>query len=568
MSSSVENAPLTPDRAHAEHYQELHSAPEDTLSRCLAASSVGVAVIDHAQNVIQANEAFEKLFDLHARDEEKALVRSVERLSSSAAKALELLLGQPEGASLQIEGPKHNIINLHVAVQEGATRLLVAHNTGPCSMDEQVSLHAFSRDPLTQLGNRTAFEVVTRQWQASRSEESTLALIMIDLDRFKQVNDTLGHAIGDALLQVVAARLRSATRGNDIVIRLGGDEFVIVHTTGGQPEGAISIGQRIVELMSRTFIVEGHQLNIGASVGIALSQPEVDDPAEILRRADLALYEAKAAGRGAWRLFEPHMAQQALERHAMEVSLRRALVLKEFSLHYQPQVTLNDGRITGFEALIRWNNPERGLVSPGDFIPLAEEIGEIHAIGEWAIREACRHAVTWPGELAVAVNVSPLQFQQGDIVDIVRHALAATGLAPKRLELEITESVLMADTDAILHSLWALRELGVGIAMDDFGTGYSSLSYLNSFPFSKLKIDQSFIQSRQSEKSQALINAILKLGQSLGMTTIAEGIETGGQYQALASSGCVSAQGYLISRPMPHDRIVAYLAGGDFRLVQ
>ncbi len=559
--------PATRGKARAEDLADLRSASMNALALSLSTSSVGMAVIDGTLGIIHANAAFETLFDLPAYENNPTLTSCVERLSPSGARSLGAILAHGEAASLQFDGPGLRVVTVHIAVKDSATRLIVAHSTEASpTVAEQAVLPADPRDPLTGLGNRVAFDAATRPWQAQHDVDATLALIMIDLDRFKQVNDTLGHATGDTLLQLVATRLRSATRENDTVIRMGGDEFVIIHTDGHQPEGAQSMGQRVVDLLSRPFLVDGHQINIGASVGIALSQVDMHDPVEILRRADLALYEAKTSGRGALSIFEPHMAQQAMARRALEVSLRRALALKEFSLHYQPQVTLNDGRITGFEALIRWHNPERGMISPGDFIPLAEEIGEIHAIGEWAIREACKEAASWPG--ALAVNVSPLQFQQGDIVEVVRESLAATGLAPDRLELEITESVLMADTDAILRSLWALRELGVGIAMDDFGTGYSSLSYLNSFPFSKLKIDQSFIQNRQSEKSQALINAILKLGQSLGMTTIAEGIETNIQYEALASSGCISAQGYLISRPMPQDQIAAYLSCGDFRLVQ
>lgn len=541
---------------------------DKTLLASLATASVGVAVIDRTGHIVDANPAFSAFIVSPAAVDYdgKVAVATVEQLLPAVAEALSVLLTHDGPTSVPVEVPRYGTLMLHLAAQDGATRLVLLYDK-PGSASGETPSEPATHDPLTGLGNRDAFRKATQQWQDA-PDGATLALIMVDLDRFKQVNDTLGHGVGDALLRRVATRLGSATRDTDVVIRLGGDEFVIIHTVGTQPQGALSVGQRIVELMSRTFLVDGHQVDIGASVGIALSRDDVHDPGEILRCADLALYEAKAAGRGAMRVFKPHMAEQAEERRRLEISLRRALALKEFSLYYQPQVTLDDGRTTGFEALIRWHNAERGLVSPGDFIPLAEEIGEIHAIGEWVIHEACHEAVSWPDDLVVAVNVSPLQFQQGNLIETVRQALTQSGLAPQRLELEITESTLMADSHATLRCLRELRRMGVGIAMDDFGTGYSSLSYLNSFPFSKLKLDKNFIQNCQSEKSQALINAILIMGNSLGMTTIAEGIETNDQYRALASSGCISAQGYLISYPMRQDQIASYLANGQFRIIQ
>ena len=274
-------------------------------------------------------------------------------------------------------------------------------------------------------------------------------------------------------------------------------------------------------------------------------------PAEALRRAELALYEAKAGGGGTFRFFQPELAQRVVERRELELDLRRALRLQEFTLAFQPLVRLRDRRIRAFEALLRWNTPRRGTVSPAEFIPLAEEIGEIHAIGAWVTRTACMQAAAWPSDVSVAVNVSPVQFERTDVVGMVRDALAASGLAPERLELEITEGVLMRHTGAALAHLWVLHSMGVRIALDDFGTGYSSLSYLNSFPFSKLKIDQSFIRGDESPKARALVKAILALGASLEITTLAEGVETQEQCDALVAAGCEYAQGYLFGKPMP-----------------
>jgi predicted signal transduction protein with EAL and GGDEF domain len=304
-------------------------------------------------------------------------------------------------------------------------------------------------------------------------------------------------------------------------------------------------------------------VNIGASIGIAVLNHGTETLTDLLKHADLALYKAKDAGRGTALFFEPAFAVQAMTRYNLEIDLRRALGLKEFVLMYQPQVNMTDGSLQGFEALIRWQNSARGLVSPVDFIPLAEETGEIHAIGEWILRTACKEAMGWDGHLSVAVNVSPIQFESERLVDIVSHALTSSGLPPNRLELEITEGVLMNDFDNALKQLWALKALGVGIAMDDFGTGYSSLSYLNSFPFSKIKIDQSFVRGESSPKSRALVQAIINLGATLDMTTIAEGVETQEQYDQLTAGGCLVAQGYLISRPISTKAMGEFIA--DFR---
>jgi diguanylate cyclase (GGDEF)-like protein len=410
-----------------------------------------------------------------------------------------------------------------------------------------------SHDALTGLPNRVLFQDRLEQAfaQAERNQ-GALSVLCVDLDHFKDVNDTLGHAAGDRLLQQAAARLEKCLRKSDTLARLGGDEFAIIQGDKPQPEGAASLAQRIVDALAGPFDLEGREVVVGSSVGIALSSTDTPlDPGHMLRHADLALYQAKEEGRGAFRFFEEEMNVQLQARKALEQELRRALAEDQFELHYQPQVELDGGRIIGVEALVRWNHPHRGQVSPADFIPLAEETGLIVPLGEWVLRTACRQAVAWP-PLKMAVNLSPAQFRQSDLVDVVARVLEETGLEPRRLELEITEGILLRDTEATVRTLLAIKELGVRVAMDDFGTGYSSLSYLHRFPFDKLKIDRSFIRDLDSgENAAAIVRAIVHLGHSLGMTANAEGVETGAQADFLRTEGCEEVQGYHLSPPLP-----------------
>ncbi len=416
-----------------------------------------------------------------------------------------------------------------------------------------------AHDPLTHLPNRAGFAEQLARAMESRGE-APFALIALDLDRFKMVNDTLGHAVGDALLVKAAQRLRGAVRTGDLVCRLGGDEFVVVQFAPGQPEAATRLAQRLCELMSRPFVVNGQILNIGTSIGIALHPADGQDQGTLARNADLALYRAKAEGRGTYRFFETEMDTRMQRRRLMEVELRTALALRQFHLLYQPLLDLTTGAVIGFEALIRWTHPERGVVSPGEFIPLAEETGLIVPIGEWVLREACREAAGWPAATGIAVNLSPIQFAAPGLVETVRAACAAAGLDPRRLELEITESVLLSGSEETLATLRALKALGCRISMDDFGTGYSSLSYLRSFPFDKIKIDRSFVTdvTRQGEAA-AIVRAIVGLGRSLGMATTVEGVETEAQLDHLRAEGCDQAQGYLIGRPLPPAQAFAML---------
>ena len=396
------------------------------------------------------------------------------------------------------------------------------------------------RDPLTGLGNRRAFQAALAAVLARAEDEA--ALLLLDLDRFKHVNDSLGHPIGDALLRLVAQRLRGSLRSGDTLVRLGGDEFAILLP---RAEGAEKLAERLVDLLSRPYLVDGHLANIGVSIGIARAPADASEGGMLLRRADLALYAAKAAGRRQFAMFRPEMDARAQARQALETDLRRAVALGQFHLHYQPLLEVASGAVVGFEALLRWQHPERGMVSPAEFIPLAEEVGLIVPIGEWVLRQACRTAASWPEAVLVAVNVSPVQFADG-----------------ARLEIEITESVLLRDAAETLAILHELRGRGVRIAMDDFGTGYSSLSQLRSFPFDKIKIDRSFVSEIETQNGgKAVVRAIAALGASLGMTVTVEGVETEAQAHFVAASGGHQMQGYLISRPVPAEAVGALLAG-------
>jgi diguanylate cyclase (GGDEF)-like protein len=375
-------------------------------------------------------------------------------------------------------------------------------------------------------------------------------VLCLDLDHFKSVNDTLGHALGDALLRAATERLLSCLGERDIIARLGGDEFSVIQAGIENPQDASTLAQRIIDSMAAPFTLDSHQVVIGTSVGIALVPMDGIKSEELLKKADLALYRAKADGRGTYRFFQPEMDASMQARRKMELELRNALIRGEFELFYQPLVSLKSGRISSFEALLRWRHPEGSFVPPNDFIPLAEEIGLIVPLGEWVIHQACREASKWPSDVNVAVNLSPVQFKSRKLVETITLALTNSGLAPKRLDLEITESVLLHDNEATLAILRQIKALGVKISMDDFGTGYSSLSYLRSFPFDKIKIDRSFIRDlATSDDCVAIVRAVTSLGASLGMATIAEGVETTEQLDRLRSEGCNEVQGYLLGRP-------------------
>jgi diguanylate cyclase (GGDEF)-like protein len=421
-------------------------------------------------------------------------------------------------------------------------------------------------DALTDLPNRVLLnERLEQALGKSIHRQEMVAVHHLDLDQFKAVNDTFGHPAGDKLLKMVAERLRGLARETDTIARMGGDEFVVVHAPIDDPAETTVLAQRIIALISEPFDLDGHQVTIGASVGIAVGPSDGLRPDLLLRNADLALYRAKGDGRGTFRFFEPVMDLQMQTRRVMERDLRKALPAGEFELHYQPVVNLASGNISGFEALIRWNHPDKGMISPADFIPLAEETGFIVPMGEWVIREACATAAKWPGDLSVAVNISAAQFRGCGLMQVIVGALATSGLHPSRLEIEITETVLLQNRETTLAVLRQLRELGIRIAMDDFGTGYSSLTYLQCFPFDKIKIDRSFVKDiTENAGSLNIVRAVAALARGMGMTATAEGVETREQLDRITSEGCNEMQGFLFSRPLPAQEIERlFFSGGE-----
>ena len=411
--------------------------------------------------------------------------------------------------------------------------------------------HLARHDPLTGLLNRLAMQDSLEHAVARAGRGQTTAALCLDLDRFKAVNDTFGHPTGDLLLKAVAGRLLACVRDVDIVSRLGGDEFVVLLVALDHPDDAAMVAQRIVRALSEPFDLDGQTASIGCSIGIAITPRDATAGIALLKRADTALYRAKQEEKGSWRFFKAEMDEHLQERMALEHDLRDAVRNDAFELAYQPQYTIATGRLCGFEALVRWRHPERGLLGPSAFIPIAEEAGLIVPIGAWVLRHACAEATNWPDDLKLAVNLSGVQFKNHTLVETVRQAVADAGLPATRLELEITETILLGNSASHFAILHELREMGVQIAMDDFGTGYSSLSYLRSFPFTKIKIDQSFIRdlSERSE-SRAIVRTIVALASSLGMTTTAEGVETEDQLAVLRREGITDVQGYLFSKPI------------------
>jgi diguanylate cyclase (GGDEF)-like protein/PAS domain S-box-containing protein len=416
---------------------------------------------------------------------------------------------------------------------------------------ERRAQHLAHHDPLTELPNRELFGERLEQAVATVSRRGEMAAVLcIDIDRVKDVNDTLGHGAGDLLIQSCAERLQACVRETDTVARIGGDEFAIVQIGLEQPNGAQKLCRRVIETLATPFDLDGHEVLVTASVGVALIPLDGSIPGRLLQNADIALYRAKDEGRNTFRFFEAGMDARLQARKALERDLRLALGRNELELYYQPKIGLAGNRLAGVEALIRWHHPERGLVPPGEFIGVAEETGLILALGEWVLRRACAQATEW-SELEMSVNISPVQFKQRDLVNVISRALADSGLEAQRLEIEITEGVLLQHTEAAMTTLRQLKDLGVRIAMDDFGTGYSSLGYLQKFPFDKIKIDKSFVSALETRAdADAIVRAVVGLGRSLGMLTCAEGVETAEQLTFLESEGCDEVQGYYFGRPM------------------
>lgn len=425
--------------------------------------------------------------------------------------------------------------------------------------------HLALHDGLTGLANRANFRNMLQE-TLGRREDREVAVLCIDLDHFKSVNDTMGHPFGDALLRETAERLESVVGIEGIAARLGGDEFAVILEGPHARARASGLAAELIECLAKPFSIDGQQAAMSASIGMATAPQDSEDAEDLVKSADLALYRAKTDGRNCFRAYEAEMDTQVQARRLMELDLRNAVADGELELYYQPLVNIESHTISGFEALLRWNSPKRGQVPPSVFIPLAEQTGLITQIGAWVLKQGCLEAVRWPDNLRLAVNLSPIQFKSKTLVLDVIAALGHSGLPAHRLELEITESVMLQETDATLDMLHNLRNLGVRISMDDFGTGYSSLSYLRQFPFDKIKIDQSFVRDLPTKNgSVAIVRAVTGLGASLGMTTTAEGVETMEQLEKLRSEGCIEVQGYLFSPPRPASELPALVAryGGD-----
>jgi len=527
----------------------------------------GLCLFDSAQRLMISNQRFSEIFHIAdgamkpgmRLEQIFALTRDVQDDQTEAAGEQRKLLDDPRNGTLTTKLTDGRSISIvHRPVAGGGFVATFEDITERLKAEERVR-HLAHYDALTDLPNRVTFyerlDTIVNHLRPSE----TAAVFSLDLDHFKNVNDTLGHPIGDALLKAAAKRMRQCLRDDDVVARLGGDEFAVVQTPGGEPVSARTLASRLIDSLGAPYDLDGHQVVISASIGVAIAPTDAEQPDALLKNADLALYRAKADG-GGYRFFEMEMDAQMQVRRELELDLHNAVANREFEVYYQPIVDVKNRRITCCEALVRWHHPTRGLVPPLEFIPVAEETGLIVPIGEWVLRQACVEAAGWPGDIVVAVNLSPAQFKSRNLVSAVLAALADSGLPARRLELEITELVLIQESDGAFEVLHKLRDLGIKIAMDDFGTGYSSLGYLRSFPFDKIKIDQSFIRDLpRKDDALAIIRAVVGLSSSLGIIATAEGVETREQLDRLTSEGCHEVQGFFFSPPRPAAKLAELL---------
>jgi diguanylate cyclase (GGDEF)-like protein len=534
--------------------------------------SQGLCMFDTSGTLVMSNDRYRELYGLptdlvrpgcsiHDLLEHRRLVGQFSGDPDQYIASLQSKIEQLETSAQVVELPDGRTISLISRPMVAGGWVATHEDITERRRAEAKISHMARHDELTGLPNRRwLFEQIESRL-AHLQRDQGFAVLCIDLDRFKTVNEALGRVACDKCLQEVAARLLACRSDGDAVARIGGDEFAIIIGDVTKATAVTTFAARVVETVSAPLDLDGHQVVVGASIGIALAPTDASDANQLLKSGDMALSRAKADGRGTYRFFEPKMDALMQARRMLMLDLRKALVDGELELYYQPLVNLATAEISGFEALLRWNHPARGLVSPLEFISLAEETMLIVPMGEWVIRQACREAARWPNHIRVAVNVSPVQFAKSNLAEVVTSALAWAGLPAARLELEITESVLLLDSDATLATLHQLRKMGVRISMDDFGTGYSSLSYLRSFPFDKIKIDRSFVHDAPSnEDSKAIIRAVIGLGASLAMTTTGEGVETREELDYLKREGCVEAQGYLFSEPRPAAEVYKMLA--------
>jgi diguanylate cyclase (GGDEF)-like protein len=531
--------------------------------------SLGLVLLDEQYRIIVCNPRFLAIFGL---DEAQAapgtpIIELIEpELLSDGAHDLPLTDAEKDDIAVLNERAHHLPNGMVLLVSRDS----MAEGGWVCTFEDVTErhraqtrvVHMARHDALTGMPNRLLFwESISQAVRNLGQRAQPFAVLYLDLDRFKEVNDTLGHPVGDALLRQVAERLRHTASPLDIVARLGGDEFAVLHYCHDASfDSTKSLSERLIATIGRPYHIQGQEIVVSTSIGIAVAPADGDATDQLMKNADLALYCAKADGTGTYRLFTPQMEEVLRNRHLLEADLRTGIKLGQFELYYQPMICLKTGRIVSGEALMRWRHPEHGLISPADFIPLAEETGAIDLLGEWALQQACRDTLAWPQDIRVSVNLSPVQFRKAGLVDAVKAILDRSGIDTRRVELEITESVLLRNNAANLEALHRLRGLGLTIALDDFGTGYSSLSYLQRFPFDKLKIDQSFVRELENRPdSLAIVQSIATLGRNLKMLTTAEGVETQAQLDIITKAGCSEAQGYYFSPPRPEAEFRAML---------
>jgi diguanylate cyclase (GGDEF)-like protein len=566
MLSGIASTAIMENQMRRQHEEELRRQ-NLRFDMALDHMREGLCMFDAARRLVVCNERYAKMYDLPAElvkpgtphsdiIRHRVLSGILQGVADdrAAEQVIATLSAQPiDKPSSRIDGHTDGRF-ICVTRQPTADGGWVATHQDVTERQrtETRIAHMAQHDSLTGLPNRTLFRERLEQALArARRRNHRSALLMLDLDRFKEINDTFGHPLGDALLTTVAERLRGCCRETSTVARLGGDEFAVIEDVADDAREAATLAERIQRALGAPYEVGGYRLISGTSIGIALMPNDGTDSDEIVKNADLALYRAKDVGRGSCRFFEPEMDRQMRARHTLEQELRHALVRGEFELHYQPFADLRSDEIAGYEALLRWNHPTRGMVMPGEFIPLAEETGLIVPIGEWVLMTACGEAARWPAHYKVSANISPAQFRSSELVPAVVSALGLSGLAPERLELEVTETAIMDDSASVFAMLRQLHSLGVRIALDDFGTGYSSLSFLQRFPFDKVKIDRAFVNELFSEndESRTIARAVVRFATSLGKTTTAEGVETGEQADFLRAEGCGEMQGYYLGRP-------------------
>jgi diguanylate cyclase (GGDEF)-like protein len=567
------------------HKTELQ-AQNQRLDAALNNMSQGLAMFDHNERLVVCNERYREIHRL-SRDQVKPGTSLVEHLTHRHRQC-----GFPGDVDDYVAEIRARVwasgSRLHEYQDNDRRTFAVKNNrmddggwvatfedVSDRRLDEAKIRRLAHNDLLTGLANRPYFlDQLEKAHQRLHDNGQPFTVLMLDLDRFKHVNDSLGHAIGDTLLKQVAGRLEASLRTSDVLARLGGDEFTVIQTATGRfsslaeaapvmQESAIALSNRIVDLLGQPFDINGHNVVISASIGIAMAPYDGVEPDELMRKADLALYRTKSEGRNGWSFFNQEMAAGADERRQLEMDMRAGLSRDEFELYYQPQVDVATQSLCGMEALIRWRHPTQGLITPNRFIPLAEDTGLITALGDWILHTGCTEAVRWPPHVKIAINISPVQFRKSNLIDVILCSLVESGLPPERLELEITEQVLLENDPEYLSTLHQLRNIGVSIALDDFGTGYSSLGYLKMFPFDKIKIDRSFAgELLERSDCAAIVCAVINLGRALDIVTIAEGVETQAQFHALHAAGVNQVQGYLFGRPMPAEQIVFDTGGG------